>query len=119
SDQNIKSLNEHLSLAKAQQSSGYSTKFDSLRVEANLEEAQAERMLNIDNMVLARKTLAREMGVLDDDRPLAGPLPKPQEGLSTKALGLDLHQRRDFQAQTLRETASVKEDYAEHAFWLP
>jgi outer membrane protein TolC len=119
SDQNIKSLNEHLSLAKAQQRSGYATRFDSLRVEANLEEAQAERMLNIDNMILARKSLAREMGVLDDDRPLAGPLPKPQGGVSTKDLSLDLRERRDYQAQSLREVASVRENSAEHAFWMP
>jgi outer membrane protein len=117
--QNIKSLQEHLELAQAMDRSGYSTRFDVLRVQAQLEEAQAERLLAIDNAALARRALARVMGTTDDRRTLVGTLPEPVGSDVSPDLTLETAERTDLAAAQRHEAAVNRITSAESRFWVP
>ena len=118
-DENIKSLTEHLSLAQAMDRTGYSTRFDVLRIEAQLEEAQAERLLAADNTILARRSLSRSLGMTDDTRPLLGKLPIPSSSSVNPGLSLQVSERTDLEAVQKHEEALEKISRAASAFWSP
>ncbi len=122
-EQNIKTLEDHLNLVKASERAGTGTKVDVLRIESLLEEARAERILADDNVILARRNLAEEMGKEQDDRPLEGQLPVPEMGPEkdkvTNALKFDISARADVVAQTKREQAQDRLNSAAAAFWFP
>lgn len=119
-DENIKSLEEHLSLAKATERSGLGTRVNVLRLEAQLEEARAEKLLAEDNLVIARNDLLRVLGKdIDDGRPLQGELPEPKMDRSIAQLKMDVAIREDIKAQKSREAAFDSESSAAGSFWLP
>jgi outer membrane protein TolC len=119
-EQNIKSLQDHMQLAKANVRSGFGTRFDVLRISSQLEEAQAERVLSQDNVFIAKKNLAQAMG---EDNPefsaLQGELPTPNPKSVQADLNLDVQSRKDLRAQDLREQAAEKESNAAKGFWFP
>ena len=118
-DQNIKSLKEHLDLAQAMERTGYSKRFDVLRIEAQLEEAQVERLLAADNETLARRALSRAMAMTNDTRPLVGQLPTPQANAIRPDLSLEVSQRADLEAAQKHEQAVDKLSLAAATFWSP
>lgn len=117
---NIQTLEDHLRLAQATQKAGFATKFEVLRIEAQLEEAIAEKALTDDNVMLARKDLYRSMGLEQDDRrPLVGKLLEPDEKMIPAGLTLDTVKREDYQAQLKRQEGIEKMSKASDAFWWP
>lgn len=118
-DQNIESLHQHLNLARANERAGYSTRVNVLRIESQLEEARAEKILAEDNVLIARHALNQAMGVEADDRELQGELPVPESGKVSPELKLDLSRREDIQAQVKREAALDRRNAAAAAFWGP
>ncbi len=119
-DENLKSLEDHLSLAQALSSSGYSTRFDTLRVEAQLEEAKVEQLLAVDTLVLAQRRLSEVMGVEHGERTLVGSLPVPDfTGGFETGTTVDRMARSDFEAQKKREGASHRLALASRTFWMP
>ncbi len=76
---NVDTLQSHLDLAKANEDSGVATSFDVLRIEAQMEEARAEKDIATDNTMLARRTLNQTMGITEDTSPLEGELPLPPD----------------------------------------
>ncbi|MGK5082573.1 TolC family protein [Bdellovibrionota bacterium FG-1] len=118
-DQNIETLEQHLTLARANQRAGFSTNIDVLRIESQLEEARAEKLLAADNIATARQALFETMGVEVDDRPLAGTLPQPNPKIVPETLSLDMSQGEDVQAQSLRERAQDRLSSAAGGFWFP
>ncbi len=107
-EQNIATLTNHLNLAEAMVKSGYSTRFDLLRVQAQLDEAKAERLVAEDNMFLARSNLSEAMALTGDTRTLSGDLPLPEVSSLPEKLALDPSTRDDLLAATKRENASEK-----------
>ena len=117
---NIETLEDHLRLAQATARTGFSTKFEVLRIEAQLEEARAEKVLDDDNVILARKELFKTVGlVTDDGRPLLGKLLEPDEKMIPQGLTLEPAGRADYQAQLKRQEAAEKLNSASDAFWWP
>lgn len=117
--QNIKTLEEHLRLAKESEASGLGTRFDVLRIEAELKEAIAEKKLQDDNVVLARENLAQIMGLESDARPIKGSMPLPSSRGVPEDLKLDASSREDIQAEVRRAEAARKDLSAKRSAFLP
>lgn len=118
-DQNIATLEQHLALVRLGEQAGTGTRVDVLRIESQLEEARAEKILDEDNVVLARKALAETMGRESDLRPLTGSLPTPENGAVGSNLVLELKGREDIQAVSLRKQAQAAVNAASLSFLLP
>jgi outer membrane protein TolC len=118
-EQNIRSLEDHLSIARASQRSGLGTRFSVLRIEAQLEEARAEELLAADNVAVVRRHLAQAMGLQEDNRPLVGSLPVPEASWVPSDLKLEAGERQDVKAQTSREASLDEQSAASSAFWFP
>ncbi len=119
-DQNIETLEQHLNLVQASVRAGMSTQVDVLRIESQLEEARAEKLLAEDNVWIGRQALIEVVGIEESDSPtLLGELPALKRKKLPEDLDLDLSLRRDFQAMERRERAQDKLRAASDAFWFP
>ncbi len=116
---NIETLEQHLKLAQANQHAGFSTSVDVLRIEALLEEARADQILAMDNVVVARNTLIQVMGVEGDERPLVDALPIPDPSKVPQGLALDVSKRLDLEAQSRREQARDRLSSAANSPFFP
>ncbi len=111
-NQNIGTLEHHLTLVQVNEQAGTGTRVDVLRLQAQLEEARAEKILADDNVVLARRSLGEMMGLDEAPASLDGSLPVPEERKVPEALQLRVNEREDFQAQSKREAASDRTNSA-------
>ncbi len=116
---NITTLKDHLAIAKVGVRSGTATSFNVLRIEALLEEAQAEKIQAENNEIMAKRSLYLTMGAPEDSRTLKGALPKPQEQDLNRKLVPDFSNRDDLRAQVLRQKAAEKASLAATGFWWP
>ncbi len=118
--QNIKTLDDHLSRAKLTARAGYGTQFDVLRIEATLEEARADQEQAENNVQIARDILFEAMGVAKDDgRNLEGELPILEETIVPKNLKFTTDEREDIQALVKKQQASKALNTASKNFWYP
>jgi outer membrane protein TolC len=118
--QNILTLQSHLERAKLTEKAGYGTRFDILRIQATLEEAQSEQEAAENNIIITRNALAEAMGEEHPmDAPLKGELPVLKESMIPGDIELSLEDRQDYRAQTLRDEAASKISSASKAFWYP
>jgi outer membrane protein TolC len=118
--QNVKTLEDHLNRAKLSERSGYGVRFDTLRIEATLEEARAEQESAENNVYIARDSLTALLGGKSrDERPLEGELPVLKESDVPKDLSLDPASRADMQAQFKRNEAADREAAAARGEWYP
>ena len=118
-DQNIKTLNDHLKLVRESRHAGVSTNYDVLRIEAELDEAKAEKLLADDNEADSSSALLDVLGVSDTNVVLRGELPVPAADRVPKDLQLDLSKRQDVQAQTQMELAASHKNAAALGAWFP
>jgi outer membrane protein TolC len=118
-DQNIQTLEHHLELVEVSERAGTGTRVDVLRVQAELAEARAEKILAHDHAALAKLSLSEVMGVEEYFEKLEGSLPMPSEERIASGLQLNLAARPDYQAQLKRESAADRVNAASGAFWLP
>lgn len=119
-EQNVKTLENHLSRAKITQRAGYGTSFDVMRIEATLEEARAEKEAAENNVHITRDALSELLGRRDtDERPLKGELPVFNANDIPKDIAIEIENRDDVQAQFKRDSAAEKQAMAAHAFWFP
>jgi outer membrane protein TolC len=105
----IDSLDELRQITSAREARGAGTRYDRLRVETLLDEAKANKAVAEDNVYLARKRLARVMGLESDNRVLKGTLPVPDPkrlASSPKPSSMD---RSDLKALELRGKALDKQ----------
>lgn len=116
---NIATLQDHLAIAKVAVRSGTTTSFNVLRIEALLEEAQAEKIQAENNAAMAKKSLYLSMGIPEDSRTLEGALPIPQGDAAKIRLAPDFQNRDDLRAQKLKEEAALKATQAASGFWWP
>jgi outer membrane protein TolC len=119
SNQNVKTLEDHLDRAKAFRKSGAGTNFDVLRVEVQLNEAQSEKLNAEDNTVMSRQNLLVGLGVEDGGQSLAGTLPVPDAQKVANLKKPSKIERLDYQAMTDRELAAHKAWLAAYKHWVP
>jgi outer membrane protein TolC len=117
--QNVRTLQDHVQKTRDILNRGSATKFDLLRVQVQLEEAQSEKTAADDNVVLARKNLALAMGMAEDNRPLNGMLPVPDEALLPADLKADFTERTDLEALRKRADAAENLHQASYGRWIP
>ncbi|HJT23307.1 MAG TPA: TolC family protein [bacterium] len=121
SDENVKTLEDHLKIVQDQLNNGQATKYDVLRVDVQLSEAKSDQISAHDNVVLAREALARSMGLRDDDRPLPGDLPViDANSLLKQVSGADFKDSPSLKARQLQALAAADESAASGAsLWVP
>ncbi|MBO9666650.1 MAG: TolC family protein [Bdellovibrio sp.] len=118
-NQNVRTLEDHLSRAKAFRQSGAGTNFDVLRVEVQLNEAQSEKLNAEDNTILARQNLLTGLGVEDQGQLISGALPVPEAQKVADLKKPTKIERLDYQALQDRELASHKAWLAAYKHWVP
>jgi outer membrane protein TolC len=117
-DQDLATLHSHLDLAQANEDSGMGTAVDVLRLEAQLEEAQADRLQAANSLQTTRDDLGQLLGVSAPVEAL-GALPLPPERAEALGRGLDPRRRDEMLAQARRLEAAQDQSLAATAFWLP
>jgi outer membrane protein TolC len=119
SNQNVKTLSDHLDKAKALRQSGIGTNFDVLRVEVQLNEARSEKLSSEDNVVLAKQLLLNTLGLEDEGHTLTGTLPVPATEKISVMEKPAASERLDYQALTDRELSAHKAHLAAYKHWMP
>jgi outer membrane protein TolC len=117
-DQNLKTLEDHLSKVQSQTRVGTATKFDLLRVEVQMNDAKSDKLAAQDAVALSLMKLAQAMGKESEDRNLVGELPVP----TANKLNLPVAQssvRPDIQASKLRAEAAENKKIGSRGFWYP
>jgi len=117
-ESNLKTLQDHLRDVNLLKSNGLSTKYDVLRVEVQVSEANSEVLNTVDDVDTATGHLAELMGqtTLVDPR---GELPEPPADLLEHPDKLNDTNRADLAALSQRATAMRYQKYAADAHWLP
>jgi outer membrane protein TolC len=117
--QNIKTLEDHIQKIRVRKAGGIATNYDVLRVEVQLSEAQSEKLLADDNVLLERKKLDQLLGLKDDARELAGELPLPNAAQVANVREPSEAERPDLQSLEKREEAADHADSAASAYLVP
>jgi len=117
-DQNLATLHSHLDLAKDSEDSGLGTAVDVLRLEAQLEEAQADHRSAEDSLKTSQDDLGQLLGLSASVQAL-GTLPQPPENAEALGKGLDPRQRDEMLAQAQRLEAAQDQGLAADSFWCP
>jgi outer membrane protein TolC len=118
-DQNVKTFEDHLRIVKDQLANGQATKYDRLRVEVELSEAQSGQLEAHDTLVLARMDLARTMGLPKDDRALLGDLPVLSGDEFLKNLPDHYEEGPELKAKRLQALGANDEGEAADGSWFP
>jgi outer membrane protein TolC len=118
-DQNLKTLEGHLQDVGARVRSGVSTRFDTLRVEVQLEEARTEKFAAEAQVSVARARLFSALATPDTGEPLDGALPTEFSRFDLTKLSIENLQREDRVTNQLRITAAERTANAAKAHWLP
>lgn len=118
-EQNVKTLREHLDRSRDLLNRGKATRFDTLRVQVQLEEAEPELLTANDTAIFARQALSETMGSSDDARQVTGALPVPVEPAGLRELNFDIKARADVEALQNRAEATDKGQFSTLAQMLP
>ena len=118
-EQNIQTLQSHLSDVGARIRSGVSTRYDSLRVEVQLEEAQTDKVSAQSGVVVSRAKLFEAIGTADDNKPLVGKLPEDLARIDVAKPRPDSSSRTDRAALISERDQIEKQSRAAKAHWLP
>jgi outer membrane protein TolC len=122
-DQNLRTLDDHMKKIKIRRSGGVATRYDVLRVEVQLDEAQSDKVSSDDNVVVTREALAELMGLERDDRNLSGELPIPNVNV-LKNLDVNnsyqyLSSRSDIVGLAKKVDAADRMQAGASAYWVP
>lgn len=118
-EQNIKTLQDHLNDVRNFRKAGASTKFDVLRVEVQVSEAQSELLNSQDNVALSQDRLAEAMGRESDSRVPQGELPVLNAELVKRAQAESTATRADLASLQTRVSGLEDLDKADGRFWAP
>lgn len=118
-EQNLKTLQDHLKDIRLFHKAGVSTRYDVLRVEVQVSEAESALLSAKDNIDLSLNSLAVAMGRPSESRALAGDLPVLKPELIQALQSDSLSEREDIEA--LRETTESlrHSEVASGRFWVP
>jgi outer membrane protein TolC len=100
-EQNIQTLQGHLNDVNSRVRGGVLTRFDVLRSEVQLEDAQTEKIAAIDMAAVARARLFQALGITDDGKPLSGHLPDQWDKLNFQNISAESARRDDREALRL------------------
>ncbi len=117
--QNLKTLQDHEKDVKNSQKAGVATKFDTLRVEVQMSEAESEILNATDNVESAKNQLAAMLGKETEDRELQGNLPVLDSSLADQANLESAVQRQDVQAKKDMTESLRYLNKASSRFWVP
>ena len=118
-DQNLKTLEDHLSKVQTQIRVGTATKFDILRIEVQLNDARSEKLNAEDSFALARMSLAQTLGQSSDLGTLVGELPLPNPDKLKNLKGPEDVKRADIIAKDLQVEAAERRQSESNGFWYP
>lgn len=118
-DQNIEALENHLHDVTSRIRSGVSTRYDSLRVEVQLEDAKTEKAAATSSVAVSRARLFEAIGIVDDQKPL-------NEAMSEDFLKTDLGQinlenasHSDREALSSESLSAQAKALAAQSHWYP
>jgi len=120
SDQNIKTLKDHLRDTQLQKKSGISTQYDVLQVEVQVSNAEAELLNAADNIEIAKMNLRETLGRKEVDFDVEGSLPELRAEL-IDALSFEsaVQERKDLKGLELEAESLEKASSASNRFWVP
>ncbi len=119
SEQNLKTLRDHLKDVQALKKAGVSTSYDVLRVEVQESEAQTEVLNTSDNYELSKFKLGEILGKEKEERDLTGQLPVVNPQLPTLTKNLATESRRDLLALSEKVNSMHDLDTISSRFWAP
>jgi outer membrane protein TolC len=117
--QNLETLKDHQKEAKALKRAGVTTRYDVLRVDTQVSEAESEIFNSEDNMELSKFKLGEALGKEKEEREIHGPLPVLEPDLIAKLEKLEISRRHDIQSLTERVESLEFQDRANGRFWVP
>jgi outer membrane protein TolC len=117
--QNMETLKDHQKDIMALKKVGISTRYDVLRTDTQVSEAESEIFNAEDNLELAKFRLGEALGKEKEERPLEGGLPVPDPEVLKKLKGLELNDRPDIQSLEDRVKAMEYRDKASGRYWVP
>lgn len=120
SEENLKTITDHLNQTQSLRKGGLATNYDVLRVEVQLNEAKSGVLSAQDNVILARRQLAISMGANEDLRTLEGELPVPDtRAIEKLQRPEDSSGRADLASLTNQAEASGKSASAAATYLIP
>jgi outer membrane protein TolC len=119
SEQNLKTLQDHLKDVTLFKKAGVSTNYDVLRVEVQVSEAESEVLNATDNLAVSRGKLAEVMGKENDARTLAGSWPNFDAKYTENLLKDQISERADLQALEFRSQGAKSLSSAASSYWVP
>ena len=119
SEQNLKTLTDHLKDAEALKKAGIATSYDVLRVEVQVSEAKAEILNASDNFEIAKNKLGELLGKDTETRDLEGSFPKISNETLQTAKVLKLSSRADLLALQEKSQSLQNLDSAAGRYWVP
>ncbi len=118
-DQNIETLQSHLNDVNVRIRSGVSTRYDSLRVEVQLEDARTEKIAAEGSVVVSRAKLFEALGIPDDGKALEGQLPDDFTKIDISKVELQTEARTDRLALIANRDRMMHLSSASKAHWMP
>lgn len=118
-EQNLKTFQDHLKDVEAYKKAGLSTRYDVLRIEVQVSEAETELINTNDNVEIAKLKLAEVLGKETEPRTLAGALPALSEKNIKDLTALNIGARKDLAALERRSEAAHFNYSAANRFWVP
>jgi outer membrane protein TolC len=119
SQENLKTISDHLNQTHLLRQGGVATNYDVLRVEVQLNEAKSDVLQSDDNVILARKKLIVSMGLDEDNRELQGTLPVPNLNTIQTLQLPESSARADLQALSDQAEAASKTQSADATWFVP
>lgn len=119
SEQNLKTLQDHLKDVQAFKKAGVSTNYDVLRVEVQVSEAQTEVMNSQDNVEIAKFKLGEVLGKDVEIRNLKGQLPILTESILDKLDSKILTHRKDIMSLEQKSESSHFMASSANRYWIP
>lgn len=118
-NQSLQALENHLNDINVRVRSGVSTRYDSLRVEVQLEEAKTEKIAAENAVVLARARLFEALGVADNGKSLTGKMPEDFVKLDVDSIQLSEDPRLDRAALMAERDSMLSHSKAARSHWYP
>jgi outer membrane protein TolC len=119
SEQNLKTLSDHLKDVQAYRKAGISTQYDLLRVEVQVSEAQSEILNSTDNLDLSLLKLGELLGKNTAGRKPIGQLPVLKEELLKDLTKDDLNSRQDLLAMKQKVQGAEYMRSSANRYWIP
>jgi outer membrane protein TolC len=119
--QNLKTLENHLTQVKALKTGGVATNYDVLRVEAQFSEGQTELLQSEDNIQISQERLAQVLGLNEpvDASEMDLEIPSSVQKVKGLTFSPESNKRLDLEALQERVYASDLQSSAASAFWVP